>query len=108
MDCQSNAKPSEKDHGFALLTTTPFRDAYRKKANETLEDWAQELKKSREKQKALDPVQKHDLRLLQKKEATKRLINETSQDIRLKDAANRSAAKISNETLQESKILKRK
>jgi hypothetical protein len=28
------------------------------------------------------------------KEATKRLINETSQDIRLKDAANRSAAKM--------------
>jgi hypothetical protein len=37
------------------------------------------------------------------KEATKRLIsNETSQDrfIRLKDAANHSAAKISNKTLQ--------
>jgi hypothetical protein len=51
----------------------------------------------------LKKLQERDLRLQQMKETTKRLIsNETSQDrsIKFKDAANRFAPKISNETLK--------
>jgi hypothetical protein len=80
---------------------------------EFLEDLAaqiEKLKKLREKRKALETVQKRDLILQQIKKATKRLIsNETSQEISLRlndfaNPANRSAVKISNETLQESSI----
>jgi hypothetical protein len=78
------------------------------------------LKNSRS-QEENETVQECDLRLQQMKEATKlisnktsqdrsirlkdaaKIINETSQD-RLKDAANRSAAKISKKTIESNQI----
>jgi hypothetical protein len=68
---------------------------------------AKKRQMTREKRKALETDKERDLGLQQMTDATKHLIsNETSRDIsiRLKDAANRSAAKISNETLQERSI----